>query len=44
MKVIIKNRKASHEYEIIEKFIAGIALKGCEVKSILNADCSIAES
>src|SRR5277367_6215716 len=30
----IKNRQASFNYELIEKFIAGIMLKGTEIKSI----------
>jgi SsrA-binding protein len=30
----IKNRQASFQYELIEKFIAGIALMGTEIKSI----------
>lgn len=30
----IKNRRAWHDYEIIQKFEAGIALKGTEIKSI----------
>lgn len=33
-KTIVKNRKAWHEYEVLEKFEAGIALAGTEVKSI----------
>ncbi|MDD4309746.1 MAG: SsrA-binding protein SmpB [Candidatus Cloacimonetes bacterium] len=30
----IKNRKALHEYFVIQRFEAGIALKGTEIKSI----------
>lgn len=30
----IKNRQASFQYELIEKFVAGIALMGTEIKSI----------
>jgi len=33
-KIIAKNRKAYHDFEILEKFEAGIELKGTEVKSI----------
>ena len=33
-KVNIKNRRAYFEFEIIEKFIAGIQLQGTEIKSI----------
>ena len=32
--VISVNRKASHEYHILDRFEAGIELKGTEVKSI----------
>ncbi|MFV8471863.1 SsrA-binding protein [Mycoplasma sp. 1458C] len=48
MKIIANNKKAFHDYEIIEKFEAGIELMGWEVKSarassvdITNAFCSI---
>ena len=34
IKVVAQNREASHEYFIEEKFEAGIALSGTEVKSI----------
>lgn len=30
----IRNRQASYEYELLEKWIAGMALKGTEIKSI----------
>lgn len=30
----IKNRKARHEYEFVDTYVAGIALKGTEIKSI----------
>ncbi|WP_366923837.1 SsrA-binding protein SmpB [Metallumcola ferriviriculae] len=33
-KVITENRKARHDYHILEVFEAGIALKGTEVKSL----------
>lgn len=33
-KVVARNRKARHEFEILETFEAGIVLKGPEVKSI----------
>ena len=31
---IIRNRKAYHEYHILEKYVAGLVLKGTEVKSL----------
>lgn len=43
MEVIVKNKKASFEYEFIEKFTAGIKLMGSEVKSIRNHKVSISE-
>lgn len=33
-KVIVDNRKVRHEYELFEKFEAGLELKGTEIKSI----------
>jgi tmRNA-binding protein len=32
MQIIARNKKALHDYEIIEKVVAGIALAGSEVK------------
>ena len=40
----IKNRKASYEYEFIEKFEAGIMLKGTEIKSLREGKASIQEA
>lgn len=34
MSVLIQNKKAFHDFEIIEKFEAGIVLKGSEVKAL----------
>lgn len=34
MEIITKNKKAFHKYFILEKFQAGISLKGSEVKAI----------
>jgi len=44
MKVILTNRKARFEYEIIETFVSGIVLVGSEVKSIRNGKASIVEA
>ena len=33
-KIILANKKARHEYHVIEKYEAGIVLKGTEVKSL----------
>lgn len=40
----IKNRKARFEYEILDKYTAGIKLAGTEIKSIREGKASIAES
>ena len=40
----IKNRKASFEYEFLEKFVCGAVLYGSEVKSIVQNGASISES
>lgn len=44
MEILIKNRKVFHDYEILEKFVAGIVLHGPEVKSILKGSVSISDS
>lgn len=41
---IASNKKAFHDYFIIEKFEAGIELKGTEVKSVKLGKTSIKES
>ena len=43
-KVVAENRKARFNYEIGEKFEAGIALTGSEVKSLRSGKAAIAES
>lgn len=43
-KVVATNRKASHEYFLLEKFEAGIALQGSEIKSIRAGQISLAEA
>lgn len=40
----IKNRKASFEYTLLDKYTAGIQLKGTEIKSIREGKASIAEA
>jgi SsrA-binding protein len=42
--VNIKNKKAKFEYEILDKYTAGIVLTGTEIKSIRDSKASIAES
>jgi SsrA-binding protein len=42
--IVIKNKKASHDYEFLEKFIAGIKLSGTEIKSIREGKATLADS
>ncbi len=44
IKVVATNRKAGHEYFLLEHFEAGIALQGSEIKSIRAGQISLAES
>jgi len=44
MKSVTKNKRAYFEYQILDKYVAGLQLKGSEVKSIKNGMCSIAEA
>jgi SsrA-binding protein len=39
----IVNRRARHDYHILDKLEVGLALKGSEVKSIRNGQVSLAE-
>lgn len=41
MKIVATNRKARHDYDILETYEAGIELKGDEVKSLRVSGCSI---
>ena len=43
-KVNILNKKAKFQYEILDKYSAGIVLTGTEIKSIRDSKASIAES
>lgn len=40
----IKNKRAEHEYFLLDTITAGIALTGTEIKSIRNGKASLAES
>lgn len=44
VKVVATNRKAGFEYFLQEKFEAGLALQGSEIKSIRAGQMSLAES
>ena len=43
-KMIANNKKAYHDYFILDTYEAGIALHGTEVKSLRMGKCSIKES
>ncbi|MFO8235344.1 MAG: SsrA-binding protein SmpB [Bacteroidales bacterium] len=43
-KIVIKNKKAAHLYEIKEKHIAGMQLKGTEIKSIRQGKASLVDT
>lgn len=43
-KNIVSNKKAFFQYEILEKYEAGIVLVGTEVKSLRMGKCSLQES
>lgn len=42
--VNIKNKRAKFEYQLLDKFVAGIQLGGTEIKSIRNNKASILEA
>lgn len=42
--ITIKNKRAEHEYFLMETLTAGIVLTGTEIKSIRNGKASLAES
>jgi SsrA-binding protein len=43
-KIVARNRKARHEFEILETFEAGIELKGPEVKSLRAGNVSFQDA
>lgn len=43
-KVVARNRKARHEYEILETYEAGMELKGPEVKSLRSGGVSFQDA
>jgi SsrA-binding protein len=44
IKIVSTNRKASFEYYLLERFEAGISLRGTEIKSIRSGQISLAEA
>ena len=44
VKLIADNRKARHEYELLERYEAGLVLTGTEVKSLREGRASLAQA
>ncbi len=44
IKILARNRKASHEYFLLDTLEAGLALQGSEIKSIRAGQISLAEA
>lgn len=42
--IVIRNRRASHDYEFLDKLIAGIKLTGTEIKSIRAGKATLTDS
>ncbi len=42
-RTIARNRKALHDYEVIETFEAGIVLTGTEVRSLRESSCQLVD-
>ena len=42
--ISIRNRKATFEYELIERFVAGIKLVGTEIKSLRGGKANLTDS
>jgi SsrA-binding protein len=43
-KIIVSNRKARHDYSILDVYEAGVALKGTEVKSLREGRASLLDA
>ncbi|MEN8204061.1 MAG: SsrA-binding protein SmpB [Bacteroidota bacterium] len=43
-KINIRNKKAFHDYEILDKYVAGLQLQGTEIKSIRLGKVSLVEA
>jgi SsrA-binding protein len=44
IKVVARNRRARHEYDLLEKVEAGLVLTGTEVKSLRNGKANLEEA
>lgn len=42
--ITILNKRASHDYEFIQKYITGIVLTGTEIKSLRNGKASLVDA
>ncbi len=42
--IVIRNKKASHDYEFLDKYVAGIKLTGTEIKSIRAGKAVLTDS
>ena len=42
--IVIKNKRATFDYEIIERYVAGIQLFGTEIKSIRDGKASLVDT
>jgi len=43
-KLVVRNRKAFHEFEVLEQIEAGLVLKGTEVKSLRDGNIQLGDS
>ncbi len=44
LKIVARNRRARHDYELLEKVEAGLVLTGTEVKSLRNGKANLEDS
>jgi SsrA-binding protein len=44
MKVVVQNRRARHDYEILDRFEAGLVLQGSEIKSLREGRAALKDS
>ena len=42
--ILAKNKRAFHEYEVLDRFEAGIELKGTEVRSLRDNNCQLTDA
>lgn len=44
IKIVTENKKAFHDYHIIESYEAGLVLRGSEVKSLRHGNCNLKDA